>query len=173
MCFRDGAARAGGAGSAFCCGRTCLPRVSPLPCLVRWRWAVTVPAWPGISARHFQARRRWKLGRCTACKYDLRGNPKDVTNCPECGTAQVEPEPYRFTPSIFRRFIIINVLAWVAGSVSGELWIRADEAAFLQEIIVKVAQGEESHRRARYWPGVGELIWSQEAGIRTGVQHTP
>jgi hypothetical protein len=141
--------------------------------LVPLLWAVTVPEWPEIYARYFRARKRWSRGRCPDCDYDLRGNPKDESNCPECGIVLVEPEPYRFTSAIFRKFIIINALAWLIGSVGGELWIRADEAAFLQEVIAKVSLGETSFQRSRDWPGIGALRWTEEQGVRSSVDQLP
>jgi len=171
-------ARTWGGQFGFHPGQTILAAIFALIMLVPLLWAVTVPEWPEIYARHFRARRRWKRHRCPACSYDLRGRIDGLGDehgqpCPECGAAFSEPEPYAFTPSIFRRFIVINALAWIIGCAAGEVWLGADERAFELEARQASGSGESSLIRNRRWPGVGELIWTQRDGISTSTEKLP
>lgn len=42
--------------------------------------SAVLPLW---TARRIALRRRWRVGLCAACGYDLRATPR---RCPECGT---------------------------------------------------------------------------------------
>ena len=65
-------------------------------------WAVAVPLWFPVAlsgalpawyfgGRRRRARRRWRLGLCTRCGYDLRAS---TGRCPECGhDIPSDPQP--------------------------------------------------------------------------------
>lgn len=129
--------------------------------LVPLLWAVTVPEWPEIFMCYFRRRRRWKRGRCPACNYDMQDNRRENESvCPECGGVYVEPQSYQFTWGIFKKFILINVLAWVIGVGGGEWWVLADEHDFREEAAAARVAGQGGLMRDRRWPCKGQLFWS-------------
>ncbi len=162
-------ARTWGGAFGFHLGQTILAAAFGLVMLIPLLWAVTVPEWPEIFARHIRGRRRFLAGRCPGCNYDLHDRGLgDEKKCPECGEPFRAPEPYRFGPKIFRAFIIINLLAWVIGCGGGLTLIHLDEAAFRNDTVSVAKSGETSHSRERRWPGVGSLSWDSTYGYRGG-----
>lgn len=144
----------------FHLGQTVLAAVFGLIMLIPLLWSVTVPEWPEIFSRHIRGRRRFHAGRCPGCNYDLHDRGLgDEKNCAECGEPFRAPEPYRFTPRIFRVFIAINIVAWTIGCGGAEAMLQIDETAFHQEAKAAAAAGEMGYGRPRRWPGVGGLYW--------------
>ncbi len=110
-------------------------------------------------------RRRWSDGLCPACRYPVAPSGGDI--CQECGMRMIEPEPYRFTWAMARRFAIFALIAWIAGSLASEGWLLADEAAFRQEAEAEALKGRGSLLRDRRWPGNGYLVWDVDQGYFT------
>ena len=159
-------ARTWGGEIGFHAGQISIAAGFGLIMLVPLLWAVTVPDWPEIYTRNIRNRRRFRNDRCTACDYDLRGvKETGETICAECGTPIAEPEPYQFTMGIFKKFILINLLAWIIGATSGEMWVFTDEVAFQREVIEAFTNDEKAYTRARRWPGVGSLYWTKSLGF--------
>lgn len=69
-----------------------------------------------------------------------------------------EPERYRFTWAMARRFAIFVLIAWIAGSIASEGWLIVDEAAFRKEAEAQAALGQGELSRRRRWPGQGYLF---------------
>lgn len=107
-------------------------------------------------------RRRFKNGLCPACGYPVA--PSGGETCQECGRRMTEPEPYRFTWAVARRFVVFALIAWMAGSIASEGWLLADEAAFRTEVDAQAAQGQHSYGRDRRWPGNGYFLWDVDQG---------
>lgn len=107
-------------------------------------------------------RGRWSTGLCPSCRYPVAPSGGDI--CQECGTPMIEPDPYRFTWSMARRFAIFALIAWIAGSVASEGWLLADEATFRNEAEAQAAQGHISLARERRWPGHGSIFWEVDQG---------
>ncbi len=102
-------------------------------------------------------RRRFKNGLCPACRYPVAPSGGNV--CQECGRPMTEPERYRFTWAMARRFAIFALIAWIAGSIASEEWLLADEAAVRKEGEAQAAQGQRLFFRQRRWLGNGCLVW--------------
>ena len=76
----------------------------------------------------------------------------------------IEPEPYRFTWAIARRFAFFALIAWIAGSLAIEGWLLVDEAAFRGEAEVEALKGHGDLMRKRRWPGNGSIFWDVDQG---------
>ena len=111
-------------------------------------------------------RRKWKSGLCPACNYPVA--PSGAQTCQECGRPMTEPEPYRFTWAIARRFVVFALIAWMVGSISSEWWLLADEAAFRAEVEDYARNGRGDLLRDRRWPGNGYLVWDVGKGYYAG-----
>jgi hypothetical protein len=111
-------------------------------------------------------RRRWSTGLCPACRYPVAPSGGDI--CQECGMRMIEPEPYRFTWAMARRFPIFALVARIAGSIASEGWLLADEAAFRGEAEDEALKGGRGLLRDRRWPGNGYLVWDVGKGYYTG-----
>jgi hypothetical protein len=121
-------------------------------------WAVFVPDLPVYFSQHMIPRRRWERGRCPACGYDRHGL-NDSPSCPECGGAFEEPGRWEGGPETVRRFLMLNVLAWVIGCGVGEAWMQIDEHAFRSEVRARAAGGNTAHwSRARRWPNANSSL---------------
>lgn len=161
-------ARTWGGEIGFHAGQTVIAAGFGLIMLVPLLWAVTVPDWPEIYTQNIRDRRRYQRSRCTACDYDLRGiKETGETICAECGTPIAEPVPYQFTFGIFKKFILINLLAWIIGASSGEMWVFTDEVAFQREVLEASMNEEKAYFRERRWPAVGSLYWTKSLGFYT------
>lgn len=111
-------------------------------------------------------RRRFRNGLCPDCRYPVA--PSGRETCQECGRGMTEPEPYRFTWSMAKRFAIFALIAWIAGSIASEGWLLADEAAFRGEAEDEALKGRGGLLRDRRWPGNGYLVWDVGKGYYTG-----
>ncbi len=118
--------------------------------------AVALSDLPEVYSRTVE-RRRFKNGLCPACRYPVA--PSGSEFCQECGTVMVEPEPYRFTWAMARRFVVFALIAWIAGSIASEGWLLADEATFRKETEAQAELGRGEFSRRRRWPGQGYLYW--------------
>ena len=110
-------------------------------------------------------RRRWSDGLCPSCRYPVAPSGRDV--CQECSTPMIEPEAYRFTWAMARRFAFFALIAWIAGSLASEGWLLADEAAFRKEAEAEALKGQDSLLRDRRWPGNGYLVWDVDQAYFT------
>ncbi len=123
--------------------------------------AVALSDLPEVYSRTVQ-RRRFKNGLCPSCRYPVAPSGGDI--CQECGTVMIEPEPYRFTGAMARRFAAFALIAWIVGSLASEGWLIADEAAFRQEAEAEALKGRGTLLRDRRWPGNGYLVWDVDQG---------
>ncbi len=137
-------------------GTSLLAAVFSLVMLVPLIWAVTLPEWPEVYARHVRARRWFRNGRCATCGY------RHVTQhsvCSECGSAYVAPPPYVVSWQTVRMFAIVNLLAWALGSVAGEVWASDDERDFVREVGAHVQAGNDNnYSRSRRWPASSSTL---------------
>ncbi|MCZ6835588.1 MAG: hypothetical protein O7G85_07425 [Planctomycetota bacterium] len=158
----------------FHTGQTVLAVVFSLIMLIPLLWAVTLPEWPEIFVKSFRARKRWKQNFCPECNYDLHEIVSGkIEVCSECGEPFVEPEPYVFSFRMVRRYMLINLLAWVLGSIGGALWIQFDERAFAKQVEVESVQGYNWTSRARRWPCYGSFIWNDDDGFAAQLNISP
>ena len=123
--------------------------------------AVALSDLPEVYSRTVE-RRRFKNGLCPNCRYPVAPSGGDI--CQEFGMRMIEPEPYRFTWAMARRFDIFALIAWIAGSLASEGWLLTDEAAFCVEVEAQASQGRRAFSRDRRWPGNGSLLWDVELG---------
>jgi hypothetical protein len=160
-------ARGMGAHFGFDSGTTIGAALFALAMLVPLVWAVFLPDVPEVIAHHVRPRRRWRRGECPHCGYDRLSLPAGATTCPECGGALREPEPWRFTSQTVRRFVAINLLAWLIGCFGGEAWMLNDEHAFRGEIVQRAAAGNSAAwSRARRWPNDAcSLVYEPPGGF--------
>ena len=107
-------------------------------------WAIALLELPDLL-QSFRSARWFRAGRCPGCGYPAE--TLEGGQCPECSAPVGEPIPYRFTPHAVRRFAIAVAVAWVIGTVCGELWLLRDERRFEQE-----AAQIDSWERPRCWP---------------------
>lgn len=137
-------------GFGFSVGVTITAMIFAFIMLTPLIWAVILPEWPEIYTRHVRARRWFRAGRCPACGYQLAG---EVAVCSECGAAYQRPQPYAISARTIRIFVMINLLAWIIGSVAGEAWTIDDERAFVREVNERIEEGyDRQYVRARRWP---------------------
>ncbi|MEE9130879.1 MAG: hypothetical protein V3T84_12730 [Phycisphaerales bacterium] len=127
--------------------------------------AVALSDLPEVYSRTVR-RRRFKNGLCSACCYPVAPSGGNV--CQECGRPMTEPEPYRFTWAMARRFAAFALIAWIAGSLASEGWLLADEAAFRKEAEAEALKGHGGLVRDRRWPGNGYLVWDVGKGYYPG-----
>jgi hypothetical protein len=144
-------ARGMGEHFGFDLSTTIISALFALAMLVPIVWAVFLPDVPEFISQHVRPRWRWKRGQCPACSYDRRGLPNSDEPCPECGEALREPASWRVTRHTVRRFIAINVFAWMIGCWAGEVWMENDERNFRREVETSIGSASD-HRRSRRWP---------------------
>jgi len=161
--FMYGLARAVGGRFGFSAGVCAVATGFALAMLLPLVWAVSLPEIPLIYTRVVRARRWWASGRCPACGYP-RGEAEGA--CPECGAASDRPAPYAVTAATVRRYVAVNLLAWVLGCGAAEAWIGVDEAEFRREV-AGVSAEHDSYRRPRRWPDGGTFSWDREQGFRS------
>lgn len=150
----------------FDVGTALLAAMFSMVMLLPFVWAVTLPEWPEVYARHVRARRWYREGRCAACGYRLSGQG---AVCSECGAINVPPEAYSVSWRTVRTFVIVNVLAWMLGSMTAEVLAGEDERAFVREADAHVQTGATAdYARARRWP-VGSSTLVYEANERQFV----
>lgn len=120
--------------------------------LIPLLWAVWLADLPEAIALR-RARKRFARHQCPSCGYPTSGS--DSQTCPECGAALVEPPGYQWSWRTVRRFVVLNILAWVIGISAGEAWMSYDEMEFRQFAAEMTTEFPESdlvlwaHRR---WP---------------------
>lgn len=161
-----GRATAGGIGLSA--GTVIVAGLFGLVMLVPLVWAVTVPELPAMLEQ-WRGRSRYDEGRCQACGQDQQGTAADRP-CPECGAAVAPPPPFRVNGPMIRRYVILNIAAWVIGSAAGEVWVNLDERRFLDEARQHVARvGSDSvYTRSRAWPvDANELVYVDGRGAMT------
>ncbi len=127
--------------------------------------AVALSDLPEVYSRTV-ARRRFKNGLCPTCRYPVAPSGGEI--CQECGMRMVEPDPYRFTWAMARRFAFFALIAWIAGSIASEGLLLADEAAFRKEAEARAIKGRGDLLRDRRWPGNGYLVWDVAKGYYAG-----
>lgn len=164
-------ARGMGETFGFHPGTSIIACLFALAMLVPLVWAVFLPDLPEFLSQHVQPRRRWKRGQCPGCGYDRRGlqhQHDDSTFpsvCPECGSTLREPEGWQVSSSTIRRFVAINLLAWLLGCAAGEAWMRIDERDFRREVDLRLGQGDTSnYTRARRWPNANDALLYRHPG---------
>jgi len=139
-------------GFGFDLSTVLLAALFALVVLLPFAWAVVLGDIPEVYITQIRSRNWYRANRCPQCGYDLTGI-KSIKQCPECGGAIAEPPPYKLSRTNIRRFITINLAAWVLGCVVAEAWLGADEAAFVREAQAAVAQDDrELYQRPRRWP---------------------
>ena len=131
--------------------------------------AVALSDLPEVYSRTVQ-RRRFRNGLCPACRYPVAPSGGNV--CQECGRPMIEPERYRFTWAMGRRFAFFALIAWIVGSIASEGLLIADEAAFRKEAEAEALKGRGSLLRDRRWPGNGYLVWDVDQGYFTAQGST-
>lgn len=155
-------ARGMGEHFGFHTGTTIIAALFALAMLLPLVWAVALPELPEALTHSILPLRRWKQGRCPACAYDMRGFI-DAGNaaatppiCPECGTPMLEPPPpemLQLSVRTARRYITLNLLAWLLGCATGETLMQIDEHAFRNEVqALAAANTSVSYMRPRWWP---------------------
>ena len=142
-------------------GTAVLAALFALVLLVPLVWAVAVPDAPEMYLRVLRARKWRTEGRCPECGYRCGA---EQTVCSECGTALRAPAEYRITGGTVRRYLVMNLLAWVVGCGVAETGIRADESMFRRETARFAAEGDEQYSRPRRWPARGIFAWDAETG---------
>jgi hypothetical protein len=131
-------------------------------------WAVALPELPEAITHSILPRRRWKKGRCPGCAYDMRGviglahgaasavSAEQSVRCPECGTMMREPPPpemLQLSARTAKRFVILNLLAWLVGCTAGETLMQIDERVFRSEVEARSTAGlSDTFTRPRWWP---------------------
>ncbi len=149
----------------FHLGHSLIAAAFGLIMLIPLIWAMTLPEWPEMYTRHVRARRRYFSGCCPACGYTSASN---TNRCSECGSERREPEQYRITPRTIRLFVAMNLLAWLIGIATAEMWALADERAFSREAAAHVARGaSEPFSRPRWWPSAA-VEMSQDQWLDDG-----
>ncbi len=131
--------------------------------------AVALVDLPEVYSRTV-ARRRFENGLCPACRYPVAPSGGNV--CQECGRPMTEPERYRFTWAMARRFAAFALIAWIVGSIASEGRLMADEAAFREEAEAEALKGQGDLMRKRRWPGNGFLVWDVDQGYFTAQGST-
>ena len=126
--------------------------------------AVALSDLPEVYSRTVR-RRRFRNGLCPACRYPVAPSGGDI--CQECGTRMIQPDPYRFTWAMARRFAAFSLIAWIVGSIASEGLLVADETAFRKEAEAEALKGRDSLLRDRRWPGNGYLVWDVDQGYFT------
>jgi hypothetical protein len=173
--YMYGLARTMGDGFGLDAGRLVAAALFAGVMLLPLVWAVTLPDLPEIITNQVRGRMRWSQGRCPTCGYEISRRTGDV--CPECGAPAVEPaRGYRITGRTVRRYILLNLLAWIIGCAASETWISADESAFRVEAVQARQQGYGYYVRAVRWPGRGLYHWEEGVGctrVRGAGRATP
>jgi hypothetical protein len=106
-----------------------------------------------------------EAGACQSCAY---GGAQALPICPECGG---DPKQQRTIPSPFRMTRLafaLWVLSVLIGSLIGESWLLADEAAFRREVALLTASngGPTALHRPRWWPGrANGLVYEPSRGF--------
>jgi hypothetical protein len=162
-----GLARAEIEGVGLRPGTVTLAALFALLMMVPLVWIVAIMELPELW-RGVRARRRWKLGRCPACGYDIHGSL--ASECPECGAGLGLPPEHRFGWRTLRRFLLVALVTWIAGSAACESWAIFDERAFAGEVRARLAAGADAvYWRERSWPCDGAwLIYEPGKGISAG-----
>jgi hypothetical protein len=175
-------ARTSGEMFGFDIGRFLLAAGFALVMLLPMCWAVAIAELPEMYTRHWRARHRWTHNRCPQCGY-LRTDETRITTCPECGSALVEPEPYKLDRRAIRRYVSVVLMAYVLGVATAEVWISVDEAEFRSDVYSKDflapwlalestgVRSTEWFIRDRRWPLSGLMCspWHKRALIRCPV----
>lgn len=157
-------------GFGFDLSTVLLAALFALVVLVPFAWAVALGEIPEVYITQIRSRNWYRAGRCPQCGYDLTGI-KSIQQCPECGGAITEPPPYKLSGTNIRRFITINLSAWVLGCVVAQAWLAADEAAFVREAQEAVASEDRGvYQRPRRWPFDSVmLVYNKSEGVSTTV----
>jgi hypothetical protein len=144
-------------GLGFNAGATATAALGSMALMVPLVWLVGVPELPEMYVQSIRANRRWRSGLCPGCAYPLP-MPRSG-QCPECGREFVEPRAHRFSLTTIWRFAIMLALAWLIGCAAGEAWTLVDEAAFMNEAGIALADPQRhSYERPRRWPGAGDHL---------------
>lgn len=137
-----------------------------LAMLLPFVWAVFLPELPEYLDSVVRPRSKWRKGQCPHCGYDRLSLPPAAHACPECGGALVEPSPMRwFNLRSVRRFVAINIMAWIIGCATGEVWMELDERAFEHEVRQRSGpHGSPALTRPRRWPNSSCELWYDGRG---------
>lgn len=143
-------------GFGFSVGVAIVAMAFSLVMLLPLVWAVTLPEWPEIYTRQIRGRRWYAAGHCATCGYQL--SDADAV-CSECGSLHEPPQPYAINTRTVRMFIAINLLAWIIGGVTAEVWASDDERAFAHEVQAHIDAGHSGeYVRPRRWPLQSSLL---------------
>ena len=122
---------------------------------------------PLIWLRHARPAARARRGNCPHCGYPR--HPGSESNaCPECGSLPEMPGPWELSRQTIIRFLLLLLIAVIAGSTLGETMLLLDESSFLRDAEARsYPLPGDSYSRQRAWPNThATMTFTLEDGAR-------